>query len=232
VGGSGGLNIWLDMPFRTNARWTITNELDKAVPLFYQIDYTLEDSLAANIAHLHVLFRRENPTRQGRDFELLPRRVGAGCLIGVVMGVRPLQPQWWGEGEVKMYLDGDQDFPTIVGTGAEDYVGLSWGLQQNAFLYNGASWLERGDGIDTGRVSMYRWHLRDPIIWREEARVTVQQIGHQPDAQPPKDIAEYQAQLYERADDWCVTTFWYQVAGQPLPVMPSLVERLADIQPK
>ena len=95
------------------------------MPLFYQIDYTLDDQHPADVGRLHVLFRRENPTTLGQDFELLPMRLGRGRFLGAIIGVRSLGPNWWGEGEVKFYLDGDEDFATLVGTGSEDYVGLS-----------------------------------------------------------------------------------------------------------
>ena len=173
----------------------MTNEGDKAVPLFYQLTYTLGDKHPDDVGRLHVLFRRENPTTEKQDFELLPQRKNKGRFIGSVIGVRNLHPQqWWGEGEIKVYLDGDTEFPTIAGTGSEDYVGLAWGIQQAPFLYNGCS-LNQQDF-----VSMYRWHLPDPIAWQKEARITIQQIGR---AQG----------LVETRDDWSCATFWYE----PLP---------------
>ena len=110
------------------------------MPLFYQITYTLGDKHAEDVGRLHTLFRRENPTTLKKDFELLPLRKQKGRYVGSVIGIRNLHPdQWWGEGEIKVYMDGDKDFPTICGTGSEDYVGLAWGVQQTPFLYNGCS---------------------------------------------------------------------------------------------
>ena len=152
----------------------MTNETDKPVPLFYQITYTLGDKHAEDVGRLHTLFRRENPTTLKKDFELLPLRKQKGRYIGSVIGVRNLHPdQWWGEGEIKVYMDGDKDFPTICGTGSEDYVGLSWGVQQTPFLYNGCSLNQKNF------VSMYRWHLADPIAWQRECRITIQQIAYE-----------------------------------------------------
>lgn len=228
VGSAQGMNIWLDMPFVRAARVTLTNETPKPFPFFYQIDYTLGDGHDDSVGRLHGLFRRENPTTPGADFELLPERQGRGVFLGTIMGVRPLSPAWWGEGEIKFYLDGDEAFPTICGTGSEDYVGLSWGLQENAFFYNGASLCER-DGSDTGFISMYRWHMKDPVFWQNNIRVTIQQIGHEGHS-PSLDA--YKANLFDRADDWCAMTFWYEPSpSAPLPQLPSTEERCRDLWP-
>ena len=174
VGHEAGMNLWLPMPFSKRAKFDFTNETDKPVPLFYQITYTLGDKHAEDVGRLHTLFRRENPTTLKKDFELLPLRKQKGRYIGSVIGIRNLHPdQWWGEGEIKVYMDGDKDFPTICGTGSEDYVGLSWGVQQTPFLYNGCSLNQKNF------VSMYRWHLADPIAWQRECRITIQQIAYE-----------------------------------------------------
>jgi len=215
VGQNAGMNIWLPMPFRKRARITLANEAEpsaKAVPVFYQIDYTLGDRHPPDVGRLHVLFRRENPTTLKKDFELLPRRTGKGRFIGSLIGIRNLHPgQWWGEGEIKVYMDGDTDFPTICGTGSEDYVGLSWGIQQTPFWYNGCS-LNQNDF-----VTMHRWHLPDPVAWRKECRITIQQIA-------------WKDGLSETQDDWSCATFWYEpVPSAPLPPLPELQARTADI---
>lgn len=229
VGERNSLNIWLPMPFVQNARLSLTNELEVPVPLFFQVDYTLGDFHATGVGRLHCSFRRENPTTPGRDFIILPQRSGTpGRYLGAVIGVRPLDPRWWGEGEVKIWLDGDSAFPTIVGTGTEDYAGLSFGLQPTAFLHHGANWRERDDPFDTGSVSLYRWHLADPVFWRNEARVTIQQIGVS--ATGAQSLEEYQSRLFERADDWSAAAFWYQpVPSAPLPPPATLAERLANL---
>lgn len=214
VGAKAGMNIWLPMPFVKRARLTLTNEGHKAVPLYYQIDYTLGDRHADDVGRLHVLFRRENPTTEKKDFELLPQRDNKGRFIGSVMGIRNLHKQWWGEGEIKVYMDGDNQFPTICGTGSEDYVGLSWGIQQTPFLLNGCS-LDKDNF-----VSMYRWHLPDPIAWQKECRITIQQIA-------------YNKGLVETVDDWSCATFWYEpVPSAPLPQLLDVKARTADIWPE
>ena len=211
-GPTGGRNLWLPMPFAKRARFTFTNEGDKPVPLYYQITYTLGDQHPKDIGRLHVLFRRENPTVEKQDFELLPQRTQKGRFIGSIIGIRNLHPdQWWGEGEIKVYMDGDKEWPTIVGTGSEDYVGLAWGIQHAPFLYNGCSLNEKNF------VSMYRWHLADPIAWKKACRITIQQIA-------------YNKTLLETSDDWSCATFWYEpVPSAKLPAMPDLPARTADL---
>ena len=221
VGENAALNIWLPMPFTKHAKITLTNESPIMMPLFYQIDLTIGDKHGEDVGRMHTLFRRENPTTLKEDFELLPKREGKGRLIGSVIGVRVEDEKWWGEGEVKMYLDGDEEFATLVGTGSEDYVGLSFGMQQTPFMYHGCS-LDKD-----GYVSMYRWHLPDPVYWNEEMRVTIQQIGHKGTSDDP---AEYFNQLYERQDDWSTATFWYEaVPSAALPAMPDLQARMANL---
>ncbi len=212
VGPTGGRNIWLPMPFLKRAKITFSNEGTKAIPLFYQIGYTLGDDHPADVGRLHVVFRRENPTTLKQDFELLPKRRNKGRYIGAVIGIRNLHPdQWWGEGEIKVYMDGDSQVPTSVGTGSEDYVGLAWGLQQATFPYNGASLVGKEFN------SMYRWHLADPIAWQHEARITIQQIS-------------WKNGLAETQDDWSTATFWYEpTPSAPLPPLPDLKARTANL---
>ena len=212
LGRNAGMNIWLPMPFSKRAKITLTNDGEKDVPLFYQIDYTIADKHPDDVGRLHVLFRRENPTTIKKDFVMLPKRKNKGRFMGALIGIRNLTPgQWWGEGEIKIYMDGDTDFPTICGTGSEDYVCLSYGMQQTPYLYNGCSLNEKDF------VSMYRWHLPDPIFWREECRITIQQIA-------------WKNGLAETQDDWSCATFWYEpVPSLELPTMADVKARTANI---
>lgn len=210
---SRGMNLWLPMPFTRRARITFSNEGDKPVTLFYQIDYTLGDRHSHDIGRLHCLFRRENPTTPKQDFELLPERRNSGRFIGSVVGVRTLSSGWWGEGEIKMYFDGDKEFPSYCGTGTEDYAGQGWGLTPTPYLYNGCSL------TDNSFYSFYRWYLPDPIYWRQEARIAIQQLGYK------KGYG-----LVNRSDDWSCATFWYEPApSAPLAPMPDVASRTADL---
>ena len=220
TGINSAFNFWLPMPFKSKGKITLTNEGDDRVTLFYQIDYTLSEQHPDNLGRLHVCFRRENPTTLKKDFELLPKRAAPGRYMGTVLGIRTINDDnWWGEGEIKFYMDGDTEFPTICGTGSEDYVGVSYGMQQTPFLYHGCSWNQNGF------ISMYRWHLPDPIYWEKECRITIQQIGWSSEHREKTGHA-----LYERQDDWSSATFWYEaVPSAPLPEFPSLAFRLADL---
>jgi len=212
LGQNAGMNIWLPMPFTKRARITLTNDGKEGVPLFYQIDYTIGDSLPEGVGRLHVLFTRENPTTEKQDMVLLPKRENKGRWMGAIIGIRNLHPgQWWGEGEIKFYMDGDTEFPTICGTGSEDYVCLSYGMQQTPFLYNGCN-------LDQDNyTSMYRWHVPDPIYWKKECRVTIQQIA-------------WKGGLAETSDDWSCASFWYEpVPSAPLPEFPDAKARSADL---
>jgi hypothetical protein len=213
VGPLTGLNIWLPMPFTKRAKITITNEGGETVnDIFYQLTYTIGDKHPDDVGRMHVVFRRENPTTEKKDFEILPLRKNKGRYVGAVIGVRNLHPKvWWGEGEFKVYMDGDTQFPTICGTGSEDYVGLAWGVQNVQFLYNGCNLNDREF------VSMYRWHLPDPIAWQKEARITIQQIA-------------WGAVMQETSDDWSCATFWYEpLPSAPLPAMPDVKARTANL---
>ena len=227
-----GLNFWLPMPFCKSARITLTNESDISLTLWYQMDYTINDRHPNDVGRLHVCFQRQNPTILTKDFEIMPKRTGKGRYIGAVIGIRTLHPGWWGEGEVKIYKDGDTEFPTICGTGSEDYIGLSWGVQETPFLYHGCNLDFKSDSVtkvadivtrkpvDMNReyVSMYRWHIPDPINWKKDCRVTIQQIGYG------------ETDYYERSDDWSAAAFWYEpIPSQPLPQMPNVVERTKDL---
>ncbi len=219
TGINAALNIWLPMPFMEHAKMTLTNEGKKAVRLFYQIDYTINEKHPEDLGRLHVCFRRENPTTLKNDFEMLPQRKGKGRFIGAVLGIRALEGNWWGEGEIKIYMDGDTKFPTICGTGSEDYVCLSYGMQQTPFMYHGCSWNQKGF------ISMYRWHIPDPIFWHDECRITIQQIGWS-----QKHREETGEPLYERQDDWTSATFWYEaVPSAPLPEFPDLEARVSNL---
>ena len=226
VGERYGMNNYIPMPFLNRARVELANESGRPMTLFYQIDYTLQDAHAPDVGRLHGLFLRQNPTQLAEDFEILPERPGPGRFLGCVLGIRPLAQAWWGEGEVKFFIDDDDQFATIVGTGSEDYVGLSWGIQQTPFLYHGANRVDSDDPLDSGAVSMYRWHVADPIYWQQRLRVTIQQIGHEG---PSNSLDEYKANLFERQDDWSTGTLWYAPELAPLPDGPEANERVADL---
>ena len=242
-----GFNAYFPMPFRKGVRVELTNHSQRLVMLYFQIDYTL-GAVPDDAALLHVSFRRENPTTQRRDFVIEEGLRGPGRFLGCAVGIRCIDGgQWYGEGEVKVYRDGDTDLPTICGTGLEDYVGSAWGMGPHFGPYAGAPLDVR---LDTGNtpaanlnvipdfVGFYRWHLPDPIVFRDDLRVTIQQIGmasfptgHDAEADayfatnPPAGAGPLRnvipgvvaMSICERVDDYCAASFTYCRAPQAVP---------------
>ncbi|MBL0160433.1 MAG: DUF2961 domain-containing protein [Bryobacterales bacterium] len=172
-------NCYIPMPFRTGARVTVTNESARHIPLFfYDIDTLALDKPDADSLYFHASWHRERWTTLGRDFELLPHVQGEGRFLGVHVGVitHPDNTGWWGEGEVKMYVDGDKDLPTIIGTGTEDYIGTGWGQGVYHQRYQGSLVSD----AKAGQYAFYRYHIPDPVYFHKELRVTMQQIGGDP----------------------------------------------------
>ena len=170
---------YIPMPFRTRARIVITNESSKPVNLiFYDVDYRQVRSQPADALYFHAWWSRERATTLGRDFRILPRIEGRGRFLGASVTVltNPVyEKTWWGEGEVKIALDGDRlDAPTLVGTGAEDYIGTAWGQGAYVNRFQGAP-IATWEG--EGRWTFYRWHVPDPVWFHRDIQVTLQQIG-------------------------------------------------------
>ncbi len=173
-------NCYIPMPFRDAARITLTNESKQSGPenrhrLFYDVNVTLTPDAPEDMLYFHAHWRRERPTETGEAFTLLPRVQGRGRFLGAHIGVEALPGNigWWGEGEVKVYLDGDREFPTLVGTGTEDYIGTAWGQGEFAHRYQGAWMVDN----EAERYSFYRYHIPDPVWFEEDIRVTLQQMG-------------------------------------------------------
>ncbi len=167
-----GYNCDIPMPFSEHALITVTNESDTDFDwFFYQVDFTLGDKVKNDDGRFHASFHRENPTRYGRDFTILETKEARGVFLGCVIGVRPLVSGWWGEGEMKFFIDGDTRYPTICGTGMEDYFGAAWGLSAHCTPYRGAPL------VDPGFCSMYRFHVNDPVYFQNEIKIEVQQMG-------------------------------------------------------
>jgi len=178
-----GLNSTIPMPFARHVRLELTNGSDAPTVLYYQVDYTLEPAMPSGSGYLHVSFRRENPTRLKSDLVITEGLVGPGRFLGCSLGIRVLDEGiWYGEGEVKVFLNGDTSHPTICGTGLEDYVGSAWGMGRHAAPYGGCTLDVRapeatGSHTQPDFVGMYRWHVPDPIMYATDLKVTVQQIG-------------------------------------------------------
>jgi hypothetical protein len=235
VAPAGGMNCYFPMPFATGARITVTSEHPADLDaFFYQIDYLEVDAIAEDSGTFHAQWRRSPVTEPGRDHVIVDGVRGRGKYVGTYLAIAALQRHWYGEGEVKFYLDGDEH-PTICGTGTEDYVGGAWSFQaglregdarpttySSPFL--GYPFHAPSDGSGAapheGTVrtvpmhGLYRWHLPDPIHFERDLRVAIQQIGH--------DGRE----LFERSDDVSSVAYWYQAEPHaPFPHLPDPPQR-------
>lgn len=233
-----GLNCYIPMPFAQSARITVENTMDRPIDwFFYQIDFTLGDVVSEEDGRFHASFRRENPCAVGHDFLLLETLGARGIYLGCVMGVRPLYKGWWGEGEVKIFLDGDTLYPTICGTGLEDYIGSAWGLGEHCTRFQGAP-LHRN-----GFASLYRFHVPDPVYFQQGIRVTVQQMGAELRSKVAPDFGDKlifnpknhprrnpEDGYYLRSDDYCATAYWYQYPlASNRPALPGQAVRSGDL---
>jgi Protein of unknown function (DUF2961) len=246
-----GFNSYIPMPFRRRVRVEVVNGAPRRTLLYYQIDYTRQRELPAALGILHASFRRENPTVMRRDFVIAEGLHGPGRFLGCNVGVRVIDAgSWYGEGEVKIYRDGDTDHPTICGTGLEDYAGSAWGLGPHAALYGGAPLdVRAGDATNPDFVGFYRWHVPDPVMFERDLRVTMQQIGAMFFAAGQEEaLAGYERThpvagegwirdagrgllawgIVERVDDFCATAYVYCREVQAVAPL-DLEGALADI---
>lgn len=167
---------YVPMPFQKQARITLTNTTGRDLShIFYDVNFTLKP-IGEEALYFHAIFRESNNTPVGEDYEILPKLEGKGKFLGAHIGVRTdpaYENTWWGEGEVKIYLDGDGELPTLNGTGTEDYIGTGWGQGSYVNRYQGC-WV--ADGEDR-LYTFYRYHVPDPVFFHQDCRVTIQQIG-------------------------------------------------------
>lgn len=212
-----GRNCFWPMPFRKRARVTVTNEGRSTVASFYwYINWEQVKRLPRNTAYFHAMYRQEFPGTMGTRFQIADI-VGRGHYVGTVQAVRQRLPLWHGEGDDFFHLDGDTE-PTLSGTGTEDYFNDAWGFREDMRAYAGVVLYE---GEKTGdRSSVYRWHIADPIRFRQSCRVEIEHTG--PIAGPDGELG-----YGVRPDDISTVAFWYQVEPhQPWAPMPLGYERL------
>lgn len=202
-------NCFWQMPFRKSARIEIVNQGDKPVNLlYYNIDWIKRDSLPKDTPYFYAQYRQEYPVEHGKDYVVLDTK-GKGHYVGTVLAVRTRSPAWFGEGDEKVYIDGEEK-PSIWGTGTEDYFLAAWGLKKNGTPYFGTSYFDQW-GIVGGHTAAYRWHLNDPLVFQKGIKVTFEHFGWI----APDENKEHRAMSWnEREDDFSSVAFWYQ-AGEP-----------------
>jgi hypothetical protein len=184
----GGFNSYWPMPFRQSARLTLHNLGPEPAVVYYQVTYEIGAD-QSDSGYLHAQFRRSNPLPARTTHPLVSGVSGAGQYVGTYLAWGVNRPGWWGEGEVKFYLDGDDEFPTICGTGTEDYFGGAWNFDvpgQGYTIYStpylGLHQVLRPDGLyrSQQRFGMYRWHIADPIRFQTDLRADIQALGWTP----------------------------------------------------
>ncbi len=202
-------NCFWNMPFHKSARIEIVNESDKPISLlYYNIDWIKKDKLPKDTPYFYAQYRQEYPVEQGKDYVLLDTK-GKGHYVGTVLAVRTRSPAWFGEGDEKIYIDGEAK-ASIWGTGTEDYFLSAWGLKTTSTPYFGVPYFDQW-GIVGGHTSAYRWHINDPLVFNKGIKVTLEHWGWiSPDENPNYKSTSWN----ERQDDYSSVAFWYQ-AGTP-----------------
>jgi hypothetical protein len=212
-------NCYWEMPFRKSCRITIENIAESEMTLFYQVDYTLTD-IPSVIGYFHAQFRRVNPLPFKSVYTILDGVKGWGHYVGTYLAWGVHNGGWWGEGEIKFFLDGDDKFPTICGTGTEDYFCGSYGFenpvtrqtQDYNSMYAGLAQIIRPDGLykSQQRYGLYRWHVMDPIRFEKDLKVTIQALGWRSEGR-----------YLPLQDDMASVALWYQTEPHaPFPKLP------------
>jgi hypothetical protein len=212
-------NSYWSMPFRKSARLTVENIDEKEMVLYYQVTYALTD-IGADEGYFHAQFRRSNPVPYKQVYTILDGLKGEGHYVGTHLSWGVHTAGWWGEGEIKFYMDGDTDFATIVGTGTEDYFGGSYNFENQvthkyqvfSTPYSGLTYVSAPDGVyqSQQRFDLYRWHITDPIRFEQDLRVTIQALGW-------RNNGRY----LPLQDDIASVGYWYQAEPHaPFPALP------------
>ena len=224
VNPAGGFNSYWEMPFRRSAHVAIENLGDDATELYYQIDYVLTE-VPDDVGTLHAQWRRNNPLPYEDVHTIVDGVKGWGHYVGTYIAWGVNNNGWWGEGEVKFYIDGDGCFPTICGTGTEDYFGGAWDFEQPKGEYcafsapfSGFHQVIQPDGLyrSQQRFGMYRWHVPDPVHFEQDLRVTIQALYW-------VAATGEQVRYLPGQDDIASVAYWYQ--AEPHAAFPPLPDR-------
>ena len=225
VNPAGGMNSYWPMPFRKSARITVENVQPaerggEQVTLYYQVTYAL-DEVPDNLAYFHAQWRRDNPLAYKDVHTILDGVKGHGHYVGTYIAWGVNNTGWWGEGEIKFYMDGDEEYPTICGTGTEDYFGGAWNFEHPKGEYGsfstpflGLPQVIKPDGLyrSQQQFGMYRWHVLDPIRFEEDLKVTIQALGWRSGRR-----------YLPLQDDIASVAYWYQTAPHaPYPTLPEI----------
>lgn len=250
------LNCFIPMPFKRGMEVRLINDGFTTVNmLYYDIDYTIGDDIPEDALYFHAWYNQELPTTLRKDYTILPEISGRGRFLGASFGVymdkSKYQYSWGGEGEVKVYLDGDREFPTLCGTGTEDYIGTGWCQGVYSHQYQGCTVSDQ----EKMELCFYRYHIPDPIYFERDIRVTIQQIGSWNRelmaffkennifvpragvfAQEIMEATDFNRDdlpdfdLFERADYWSSCCYFYlDRAENDLPCIRDVLERVKSL---
>ncbi|MBS6415492.1 MAG: DUF2961 domain-containing protein [Corynebacteriales bacterium] len=248
----GGFNSYWPMPFRSHAKLTIENTSSVSVRLYYQVTYEELPSPQEDLAYFHAQWRRSNPLEEKVPHTILDDIAGSGQYVGTYIAWGVNSPGWWGEGEIKFYLDSDLDepvenrYPTICGTGTEDYFGGAWnfdvpgeGYTPYSTPYLGLPQIIRPDGLydSQQRFGMYRWHVPDPIFFRRGIHVDIQALGWRSGWRylPLRDDIASTAYFYldqpatRRPTTPCADTMEIHIGTEPVPDLGTTPPRIETI---
>lgn len=255
-------NSFVQMPFNKSARIILINEGRERVKLFYDIAFNLQ-KIPQNSLYFHAYWSRQSNLKLGEDLSVLPAVKGRGRFLGMSAALltdSSYGNSWWGEGEVKVFLDGDKQFPTIAGTGLEDYLGSAWGLGRFINEYQGCTFAS--DSLR--QFSFYRFHIPDAIYFNTDIKVTLQQIGGW-SKNEVKELFEKGAKLqpvtvdgpsgftrllemqrppiitalnfpdgwvnFYRVDDYAITSYFYlDKTSTDLPELPPVMTRIHNVK--
>jgi len=214
-----GFNSYWQMPFTKGCKITMENLGDKSATVYYQVNYSLE-AVAEGTPCFHAQFRRVNPLPSKEVYTIVDGIRGDGQYVGTYLAHGANSPGWWGEGEAKFYIDGDTQFPTICGTGEEDYFCGSYGYNERE--EHGKDAYDNFSSPYTGfyhvpfkgkqrRFGQYRWHINDPVRFKTDLRVTIQSLGWQSEGR-----------YLPLEDDQASVAYWYQSEPHnPFPPLPA-----------
>lgn len=211
VNPSGGMNIYFPMPFKKHARIVVQNDSPNELEgFFYTINYTRQE-VPDDALYFHASWRRSNPLPYGEEYVILDGVKGRGQYVGTFMAWQQNNAGWWGEGEIKMFIDGDRDFPTICGTGTEDYFGGAWCFGDDySAPYLGFRQAVKKSGEVGARMTLYRFHVQDPIFFGSNLKVTMQALGWRSENR-----------FLPLQDDISSVAYWYQtLPNAPLRSIP------------
>jgi len=215
VNPSGGFNSYWPMPFKKHALITVENQRWEDIGgFFYQITYGLGE-VPDDALYFHAQWRRSVTPRERPEHVILDGIRGRGHYVGTFLAWTQLANGWWGEGEMKFYIDGDKEHPTICGTGTEDYFGGAWGFGDTFSTPFLGYPLWRREPGEVPKHCLYRWHVMDPICFESDLKVTIQALGWWPDHK-----------FQPLADDIASVGYWYQAEPHaPFPELPKIEER-------